>query len=300
MKKPNFFIVGAPKSGTTAMSGYLGEHEKVFFTSPKEPDFFSTDFPGQCEVESEDEYFALYEPANDSHIAVGEGSVWYLYSEVAIQNIQDYDKNAKIIVMLRNPIEQVYSMHQELYHRRYETEENFVTAWRLQQERSQGNKVPKHTREAKFLQYGAIALYSNQVKRLFDIFPQEQIKIILFDDFKADTRKVYLETLAFLGVPDDGRTSFEPSLESRRHRFHWLGTFLINQPKWFIQVKELFKKLLGIKRLGVRDMVSKHNTVVEKRQPLPDDFIQELKGYFKQDIESLSRLLDRDLSLWLR
>lgn len=298
MRSPNFFIVGAPKSGTTAMSGYLGQNEKVFFTSPKEPDFFSTDFPGQCEVASEQEYFSLYEDATEEHIAVGEGSVWYLLSETAIQNIYNYNKDARIIVMLRNPVEQVYSMHQELYHRRYETEPDFEKAWRLQEIRSTGKKVPKYCREATFLQYGKIASYSSQLKRLFRIFPRDQIKIIIFDDFKSNTRQTYLETLQFLNVPDDGREIFKASLESRRHKFHWLGTFLINQPPWFIKIKNMFKRLTGLERLGVRDMVAKRNTVVEKRAPLSDEFVAELKEYFRKDVEELSLILDRDLNYW--
>ena len=300
MKAPNFFIVGAPKSGTTAMSGYLGQHEKIFFCSPKEPCFFSTDFPNQCDVVSESEYFSLFEDANDSHIAVGEGSVWYLLSDEAIQNIYKYNKDAKILVMLRNPVEQVYSMHQELFHRRYEVEEDFISAWRLQEERAQGKKIPKHCKEDIFLQYGKIASYSKQVKRLFEIFPKDQIKIVIFDDFKKDTRHVYKDILEFLEVPDDGRETFSPSLESRRHKIHWLGTFLINQPSWFIKIKNLFKRIFNINHLGIRDMVAKRNTVVEKRAPLPAEFVDELKSFFKQDIDELSLLLCKDLKSWYK
>lgn len=300
MKNPNFFIVGAPKSGTTAMSGYLGSHRNIFFSKPKEPCFFCTDFPGQCEVDSATGYFSLFENANEGHIAVGEGSVWYLYSEAAIRNIYDYDKNAKLIAMLRNPVEQVYSMHQELYFRRYEVEQDFTKAWNMQAVRDKGKNVPTHCKEAKFLQYAKIASYGVQVERALDIFPREQIKFIIFDDFKKDTHKVYLDVLDFLGVPDDGLNVFKPSLESRRHKVHWLGTFLINQPPWLIKSKDAFRKVLGIQRFGVRDMVAKYNTVVEGRAPLPGDFLEELKIYFRSDIDKLSLLLGRNLMHWYK
>ena len=298
MRKPNFFIVGAPKSGTTAMADYLDDHEDVFICKPKEPCYFSTDFPGQQLVGTADDYAELFEDAGPNHKAVGEGSVWYLYSSMALEKVRGYDPDARIIVMLRNPVEQVYSMHQELFHRRYETEPDFISAWRMQDTRKKGDSIPKYCKEARFLQYSAIAKYAGQIARLKRIFPADQVKIILFDDFKRDTRQVYLDVLDFLGVPDDGRTDFAPSLESRRHRLHWLGTFLINQPQWLIAVRNRFKRALGIERIGFRDMVAKHNTVVEKRAPLPPEFVRELKDHFASDVRELSELIGRDLSHW--
>jgi len=298
MKRPNFFIVGAPKSGTTALSVYLREHDKIFFTTPKEPCFFSQDFPGQREVTTEQEYLDLYSQATEEHIAVGEGSVWYLYSEVAIENLHKFNSEAKIIVMLRNPVEQVYSMHQELYARRYETESDFQKAWSMQAERKQGKHIPKYCREAAFLQYEAIPRYSSQIERLFKFFPREQIKIILFQDFIKNTRSTYVDVLDFLGVPDDGRERFPRVLESRRYKYHWIGSFLMNPPKSVVKTKDFIKRVLGIKKFGVKDLSDRHNTVVEKRQPLPEDFIIQLKQLYQDDVLKLSRLLDTDLSFW--
>ncbi len=298
MRKPNFFIIGAPKSGTTAMAGYLGDHSDVHFCEPKEPCFFSSDFPGQQLVKREEDYLALFNEEQGAFDAVGEGSVWSLYSQVALRNIRAFDPQARIIVMLRNPVEQVYSMHQELYHRRYETEADFITAWGLQDSRRAGQNIPAHCKESAFLQYGQIASYAEQVERLLQIFSREQVQIVIFDDFKADTRKTYQTLLDFLGVGDDGRTEFRPSLESRRHRLHWLGAFLINQPDWLVRVKSAVKGVFGLNQLGVRDMVAKYNTVIEKRPPLPPEFREELKDYFRADVLRLSRILNRDLSHW--
>lgn len=298
MARPDFFIIGAPKSGTTAMAGYLADHRNIHFCEPKEPCFFSTDFPGQQLVRTEPAYEALFDGAGADHKAVGEGSVWYLYSEEALHNIRAYDPQARIIVMLRNPVEQVYSMHQELYHRRYETESDFMTAWGLQESRRAGRGIPKHCKAAGFLQYSAIASYAGQVERLLRVFPPQQVKILLFDDFKADTGRAYRELLEFLGLPDDGRTEFLPALESRRHRLHGLGTFLINQPDWLVRAKTGVKRALGIDRIGLREMVAKYNTVTEKRAPLPDAFKEELKDHFREDVARLAKILDRDLSSW--
>ena len=82
MKKPNFFIIGAPKCGTTALARYLSEHNDIFMCQPKEPNYFSSDLPmRQPGVESIDEYLNLFSDADDSCKAVGEASVWYLYSK---------------------------------------------------------------------------------------------------------------------------------------------------------------------------------------------------------------------------
>ena len=300
MTRPNFFIIGAPKSGTTAMAGYLGDHPGIHFCEPKEPGFFATDFPGQQLVASEADYLALFAGGAGEETAVGEGTVWYLYSQEALANIRAFDPGARIIVMLRNPVEQVYSMHQELYHRRYETEADFTRAWALQESRRNGQNIPKYCKAAAFLQYGRIASYAGQVERLFQVFPRDQVSIVIFDDFKTDTGAAYRELLAFLGLPDDGRAEFRPALESRRHRLHWLGTFLINQPAGLVRVKSRVKQLLGIKQLRVREMVAKYNTVVEKRAPLPPAFRAELQDYFRADVAKLSQLLDRDLTGWCR
>jgi len=298
MKSPNFFIVGAPKCGTTAMAAYLGEHKNIFMSSPKEPCFFSTDFPGHRFIKTEDEYAQLFSDAGDQHYAIGEGSVWYLYSDVALKKIHERTPDAKIIVMLRNPVEQVYAMYHECYLWRYEDQEDFRMAWDLMPQRRSGKAIPRHCAEPKFVQYQDIASYTGQLKKLYDLFPEQQIKIIVYDDFKVDNRKCYLDVLNFLGVPDDGRVDFTPVNESKRFKFHWLGSFLLNQPPWLVKLKTIFKRIFKIERLGVRDIVWKTNVVYEKRQPLSDDTINVLRTTFKSEIDNLSEFLGRDFSHW--
>ena len=88
-RRPDFFILGAPKCGTTALSEYLRRHPRVFVSRPKEPHYFCADFdyyyaPGQ---RTEEHYLRLFAEADEGHLAVGEASVWYLYSEDAARNI---------------------------------------------------------------------------------------------------------------------------------------------------------------------------------------------------------------------
>jgi len=102
--KPDFFIVGAARCGTTALFNYLAAHPAVFLPERKEPGYFCTDLRTYGEVATLTEYEALFSPALP-HALTGEASVLYLYSKVAIGQIMAHNVNAKIIAMLRNPIE---------------------------------------------------------------------------------------------------------------------------------------------------------------------------------------------------
>ena len=73
--RPNFFIVGAPKCGTTALSHYLRQHPRIFFSLPKEPHYFATDLPRYRMVTHEPAYLEYFRGAGPQHTAVGEGSV---------------------------------------------------------------------------------------------------------------------------------------------------------------------------------------------------------------------------------
>ncbi len=113
---PNFFIVGAPKCGTTALSEYLREHPNVFMCSPKEPKYFDFDFNYPIEW-TEKSYLNLYSKADPKrHHAIGEASVTYHYSECAISRILKLNPESKFIIMLRNPVDLVRSWHaQEIF-----------------------------------------------------------------------------------------------------------------------------------------------------------------------------------------
>lgn len=298
MKSPNLFIVGAPKCGTTALSTYLNNHPNVFISVPKEPNYFSDDFPEHCHVNSMEEYMGLFKKASNEHLAVGEGSVAYLYSSVAIRNICRFNKNAKIIVMLRNPLDLVYSLHSQLVVYGYEKEKDFEKAWRLQAVRQKGQKIPKSCKEKNFLQYAQIGKLGNQIERLLNIFPEKQIKFIIFDDFKTDTKMVYDDVLSFLEVPSDNKTNFLRIHANRRHRIPWIGKIFENNPPLIRDIKKRIKKFSGIDNLWLLQIMRKINTVTEKRKPLSPEFKNEITGEFRNDVAKLSIILKRDLNCW--
>ena len=298
MTRPNFFIVGAPKCGTTALFKYLKTHPDVYLPHAKEPCFFCDDFPGEQIVKTLDDYLKLFDDVDRNYKAIGEASVWYLYSKVAIENLYAFNSAAKLIVMLRSPVEQVYSMHHQCLLEWYETEKDFVKAWNLQKVRKSGKKIPRHCKAAQFLQYRDIASYGGQIERLLSVFPREQVHFILFDDLRANPRQVYLDVLAFLGVEDDGRQVFSAENSSKRHRFHWLAVGLAHQPLWFEKLKARIRRALNIRKIGIRALIEKRLVVTESRRPLPDDFVYELRDGFREDIAKVSELIGRDLKHW--
>lgn len=99
MKEPNFFIIGAPKCGTTSLAHWLAQHPEVFMSPVKEPHYFSTDFP-LTSWRDPDDYHSLFEGADTHHKAVGEASVWYLRSREAVPQIEAHYPGARYIVML--------------------------------------------------------------------------------------------------------------------------------------------------------------------------------------------------------
>lgn len=300
MKRPNFFIVGAPKCGTTALSEYLREHPRVFVTRPKEPHFFSRDFPyyyapGQATL---DHYLRLYEDADGGHLAVGEGSVWYLYSRRAVPEILAFDPAARIVAMVRNPVEMVPSLHSQMRYMRDENED-LETAWRLQDERRRGREIPRTCRVPAFLLYGEAASLGAQVERLLEIVPSGQAKVIVFDDFRADAGAVYRETLDFLDVPDDGRQDFPRINENKMHRAETLARITQRPPRPLVHAATAVKRTLRVRKLGVLQRLRERNRVTAQRERISPGLERELKEYFRDDVARLGALLGRDLGHWI-
>lgn len=301
MKHPNFFIIGAPKCATTSLYKYLQAHPNVFMPEAKEPCFFCDDFPNEMDVHSMEEYLKLFEDAGNQHLAIGEASVWYLYSEVAIKKLFEFNPQAKLIVMLRNPVEQVYSMHMQCYIEQYDHETNFIKAWKLQESRKLGENLPSPCKVEQFLQYKSVASFSFQIERLLSIYPAEQVKFILFDDIKSDPQNVYNETIKFLGLPKHDRDDFKTENSSHQFKYKWLGNFMLNQPSWLVSIKNWIKRVFKIESLtSISSFISRFNIQQGSREPLPAEFIEELKEEFKEETERLSRLIDRDLTHWSR
>ncbi|MFC1705983.1 sulfotransferase [Planctomycetota bacterium] len=289
MRKPNFFIVGAPKCGTTALNDYLGEHPSVFMFRPKEPHYFAFDV-SQRLVPSRSAYLKGFTRNRSStYGAVGEASVWYLWSQVAIPEIRRFDPEAKLIAVIRNPVDLVYSLHSELLCLLQEDRYDFEEAWRLQQDRRSGLRIPRRCANPQFLQYGEVARLGSQLERALSTFPRKQVKIVLFDDFVSEAQGTFEDVLAFLEVPPDGREDFPRINANRRLRFRWVQGLLPRLP----QIRRWLGRPLGIHRL-----VTRLNVRRRRRPPLRLEFRRELVDVFRGEVDKLSALMGRDLRTW--
>jgi Sulfotransferase domain len=298
--KPNFFIVGAPKCGTTALYEYLRPHPNVFMSEVKEPHFFAKDLGTYPRIKTAEEYARLFAPVTEQHLRVGEASVYYLRSAVAIPNIREFNPEAKIIAMFRNPVEMVASMHAQLLYWSEETVADFEEAWRLQERRRQGLDIPRRSRGAFLLQYAEVGRFGTQVQRLLATFPRSQVKLILYDDFAASPQEVYDDVIAFLEIPHDGRTEFPRINENKRAWLPWLRNFYRKPPPPLRNAVRTLKRTVGSDAINsVKEKIVGVNTVREGRAPLSPEFRAELVETFREEIARLSRLVGRDLSHWV-
>ena len=297
---PNFFIVGAPKCGTTALYEYLRPHPSIFMPRHKEPHYFASDLGTYPFIKTLADYQRLFDGARPQHLRVGEASVYYLRSTTAIANIRAFNPDAKLIAMFRNPVEMVHSLHSQLLYVAEENESDFETAWRLQERRRQGEALPPGSRGGFLVQYFEVGRFGTQTQRMLSHFPRDQVKLILFDDFAASPQAVYDDVIAFLAIPHDGRSEFPRINESKRARLDWLRNFYRKPPA---PLRSAFR---GLKRAvggggsisaAARKLVAL-NTVKEERRPMSAAFREELVSAFRDEIALLSRLLERDLSHW--
>ncbi|MGI9041594.1 MAG: sulfotransferase domain-containing protein [Gemmatimonadales bacterium] len=298
--KPNFFIVGAPKCGTTALYEYLRPHPSIFMPEIKEPHFFAKDLGSYPRIKTLQEYAGIFAESTGEHLRVGEASVYYLRSAVAIPNIREFNPDARIIAMFRNPVEMVYSLHAQLLYVSEETVSDFETAWRLQERRSRGLDLPPAIRSPLLVQYAQVGQFGTQTERLLASFPPEQVKLILYDDFAASPQQLYDEVIEFLKIPHDNRTEFARINESKRARVTWLRKFSRKPPPALRAAFRSLKQAMGARGLGAaKKTIVALNTVKEHRAPLSPEFRAELVESFRPEVALLSRLLNRDLSHWV-
>lgn len=307
MKSPNFFIVGAPKCGTTALFSYLGEHPEIYI--PNSPDSLEASMGGKKELHffgtdllfnrpSLEEYLAYYKNSKEEK-HLGESSVFYLYSRKAASEIHDFCPSARIIIMLRNPIDMIYSWYSQLLFWGDEKLEDFEAALNAESQRKNGDNIPvKSDHPTACYFYRDIAKYSEQIERYFQVFGREQVQVIIFDDFKQDTKKTYQSVLTFLGNIDN---EFEPDFKvvnsNKTIRNKNLQEFLRHPPNISRSlVKALFPSFL---RKNLRQKLQQYNTKIEGREDLNESLRCRLNEEFKPEVEQLSQLLQRDLTHWI-
>ncbi|AGZ43265.1 sulfotransferase domain-containing protein [Actinoplanes friuliensis] len=205
MPLPDFLIAGVPKAGTTALHAALVRHPGLFLPAVKEPKFFLSDGrppvsggPGDVQTYQEHvwrraDYEALFDPAPVGALR-GEATPFYLYDLEAHDRIRTLVPDAKLILLLRDPVDRAHSNWTHLWNAGLEPEADFLTACRAEgQRRADG--------WADFWHYVSLGLYGRQVQHLYKLFPREQVLLLRYRDLK-DTPAATLDRVCdFLGVP---------------------------------------------------------------------------------------------------
>ncbi len=299
-----FFIVGAPRCGTTALSSYLREHPLVCFSKPKETNFLVTaEEDAPIELQKAQFLSTFFAPASGEKQLLGEGSVTTLYSVPALKRALACFPTAKFIVMLRNPLELLQSYHGRMLYLRQESEDSFEAAWDLQEARAAGKCIPKGCFDPRLLQYREVAKLGYHTAQLFDVVGRERCLPILFEDFTSDTAGVYRQTLAFLGLPDDGRDQFKRKNQQRRFKRGFLqdlyaGTMFGRFGNLIMLAPPQLNRLARLAR-PLRKRIKHRNSVDVTSVPFDRALARRLQSVFRDDVSHLSQVLHRDLSHWL-
>ena len=297
-RRPDFFIIGAPKCGTTAMYQYLRSHPDLFLPETKEIRFFGSDLDVRDRpVRSLDDYLRFFSIAASSQL-VGTAYVWYLYSTTAAAEIAQFAPAARIIVMLRQPADMLYSLHSEHLSNGNEDLPRFEDALEAEPERRAGRRIPPHAHLPQGLLYSEVPRYTEQLERYFAAFGRDRVHVILYDDFAADTGRSYRETLRFLGVRDDIIPPFEVINPNKRVRSEAFRHFLARPPK----LPRMIIRAAIPRRVRQRlfERAKRLNLTTPPRASLSDGTRQQLNELFRPEIVRLGQLLERDLGHWLQ
>ena len=301
MKKTDFFIIGAPKSGTTSLCNYLDQHPDICISNPKEPDYFGSDLLKPDKPKTKEEYLSCFKGGSTEQLW-GEGSTIYWLSQKAPQEIYDFNPQAKIIVMLREPVSLLYSLHSQLIFDLHEDITDFKLALEAEKERKQGKKIPPKCRRLNLLFYSEVVHFTDHLKRYLNVFGSNKVKIIIFDDFVKDTANVYRETLDFLSVNSNFQPSFNIYNANKTISNFTLYQFFRDPPPWIFAMGRMvtpsclvkYRRKLGWNFIKTQKLLTPNKS----RSPLDPELYQQLQYKFEKEVNKLSCLLERDLSEW--
>jgi len=290
IKKPNFFIIGAPKCGTTSLAKWLDYHPNIFFSNPKEPAFFNSDHFGG--IRSEKEYLKLFRNSNSNHLAIGEGTTHYIYSKYAIKNILKFQQDAKFIICLRNPIDTALSMHSERVFQGEEPEKSFEKAWKLEKDREKGIGIPlSMSSNPELIQYGKLCKFSYWIDQIYKKVKRNHILILLLDDLKENPSNAFNKVLDFLNVKEKINIQFEKFNTAKQVRSIYISRFI----HFSIYLK---RKLLGNFKTSIAAFLRNLNTYNRKNKKMSDKLRKEMLEFFNDDILRLESLIGRKLDNW--
>ena len=285
-KWPNFFIVGTGKGGTTSLWKYLRTIPGIFLSNVKEPTYFSPSATQRgYQIKDRKEYLALFENSEDS-FAIGEASPSYLKDPESAMLIHEQIPHAKIIISLRDPVERLYS-HYFMYQRKKNNPRTFHEY--IQQSKKSNQKFDNFS--------GALrmGMYTENVKRYLEIFGQNQVKILIFEEWTKNVKKTIQDLINFLEVDYEITTNFDDSIKNMYHEKKIVGGTIGKQIlESGATIKVVQKIIPKSGRLWLKSKLIEKDTNASKPKMEPKER-EFLKNYYKDDVRNLEILLGRKL-----
>ncbi len=297
---PNFFLVGAARSGTTSLDRYLSQHPEIFITRWKEGHFFASDelpdaYKGVGDerlngrlIRDPDQYARLFDGAT-GYRAVGESSVFYLCYPGTAERIKQASPGGKILIILRNPVERAYSAYGHLV-RDGRERSGFAEGLSLEDMRRSMNYEPMWW-------YTDASRYYHQVKRFLDVFGPQQIRVLMYEELYAQPQQVLRDVFGFLGVRED--VAIDTSVRynaggvPKSRRVYTYIDRLIYRPGRIAR---------GIKAIVSPDIrmewVNRAMALLVQQEPMHPLVRTRLEALFADEVSQLEELLHRDLAGW--
>ena len=287
---PTFFIVGAPKAGTTSLYRYLEEHPDVFMSHIKETNFFSFEeikaqglYYHEEHISTLEEYNRLFAKVSNEK-AIGEASVSYLFYDTVPKKIYEFNPEAKIIMVLRNPVDRGYS--------------HYLMDKRMGLVKKPYEGIVNSDRNTQkdrlyYQQYVELGQYYEQVKRYLHIFAPEQVKIIFFEELRNNPSQLITDIYNFLNVD----ITFRPDVDRKHNTF--------KKPKNNV-IKALYQNSRVRKAAGrltpgiVKNKLQEKLFNREDKLVLTNSLRMSLQEIYQDDIIQLEKLLDVNLSHWFK
>jgi hypothetical protein len=279
------------------MADYLAQHPEVGMAARKESHYLVGDLAPRLVYRpaprpTREDYLGWFAAVQDKR-RLGEASVWYLYSSTAAREIERFSPGAQIIIMLRNPVEMLPSLHSEFVQQEIEPVGDFATALALDEERLRTGTptgFPPHS-------YRDAVRYAEQIQRYLEVFGRERIQVIIYEDFRDDTLSAFQRTCEFLGVD----ASFIPEMDvvnpNRRSRSRSVQRAIRRPPQPLRTVLHPVTSQRLRHRAGL--LLRRLNRKEVSRDPLPPSLAESLRPETEREVAALRELLGLDLTRWL-
>ncbi len=295
-RMPNLFILGAPKCATSSLFTYLSQHPDIFMWR-KEMHYFGRDLVfNNKERMTPEHYLSHYDEATTERYR-GDGAIWYLFSKRAAEEIAAASPEARYIVLVRNPVDMLYSLHSEFIFQGGEDLTDFAEALDAEEDRRNGKRIPPSCPTPWALQYREVARFGEQLARYRAVLEAKRLHVILYDDLAADTPGVYRDVLRFLEIDDTFQPEFPRVNPNTVVRSSRMRQFLRHPPK----------PLRAVGRVAVRNQATRWalgrrlmalNTVQVPRAPIDPAVRRRLQIDLAPDVAWLGEQIGRDLSSW--